>query len=78
MDILRKRGSLKIHLEELLKKSGLSKTKFCQMAELQHLQLNGYLKGTVTRLDVVVLVRICDTLNCTIGDLLEYVPPEQK
>ena len=78
MDILRKRGSLEIHLEELLKKSGLSKTKFCQMAELQHLQLNVYLKGTVTRLDVVVLVRICDTLNCTIGDLLEYVPPEQK
>ena len=68
------RGSIKIHLKELLEKAGLSKNKFCQRAEMQRSQLNGYLNGTITRLDIDVLVRICDTLDCTISDLLEYQP----
>ena len=66
------RGSIEIHLKELLEKAGLSKNKFCQRAEMQRSQLNGYLNGTITRLDIDVLVRICDTLDCTISDLLEY------
>lgn len=68
------RGTIVIHLDELLKEAGLSKNKFCQRAELQRSQLNGYLKNTITRLDTDVLVRMCDTLGCTISDLLEYKP----
>lgn len=68
------RGCIKIHLKELLEDAGLSKNKFCQRAEMQRSQLNGYLNGTITRLDVDVLIRICDTLGCSISDLLEYEP----
>ena len=68
------RGSIKIHLKELLEQAGLSKNKFCQRAEMQRAQLNGYLNGTITRLDTDVLVRICDTLGCSLSDLLEYKP----
>lgn len=68
------RGTIVIYLDELLKETGLSKNKFCQRAELQRSQLNGYLNNTITRLDTDVLVRMCDTLNCTISDLLEYKP----
>lgn len=68
------RNTFKIHLKELLEKSGLSKNKFCQKAELQRSQLNGYLNNTITRLDVDVLIRICDTLNCSLSELLEYHP----
>ena len=71
------RGSIEIHLKELLEQTELSKNKFCQRAELQRAQLNSYLNGTVTRLDVDVLVRICHTLNCSIFDLLEYHKPEE-
>ena len=70
------KGSITIHLKELLEKSGLSKNKFCQKTELQRSQLNGYLNNTITRLDVDVLVRICYTLNCSLSDLLEYCKPE--
>ncbi len=69
-------GRIKIHLGELLKESGLSKNKFCQKAEIQRSQLNGYMNNTITRLDTEVLVRICRTLNCSIADLLEYIPPD--
>lgn len=70
------RGSIEIHLGELLAESGLSKNKFCQRAELQRTQLNGYINNTITRLDIEVLIRICDTLNCSISDLLEYKPKQ--
>ena len=71
------RGSIEIHLKELLENAGLSKNKFCQRAELERGQLNAYLNNTITRLDVDVLVRMCHTLNCSIFDLLEYRKPEE-
>lgn len=51
------KGSIKIHLGELLKESGLSKNKFYQKAEIQRFQLNGYINNTIPRLDTEVLVR---------------------
>lgn len=69
---MQKRGRIEIHLKELIDKSGLSKNRFCQRAELQRSQLKGYINNTITSLDVDVLVRICDTLDCSISDLLEY------
>lgn len=71
------RGTIEIHLKELLEQTGLSKNKFCQRAELQRGQLNSYLNNTITRLDVDVLIRMCHTLNCSISDLLEYHKPEE-
>lgn len=75
---LNQNGRIKIHLGQLLKESGLSKNKFCQKAEIQRSQLNGYMNNTITRLDTEVLVRICRTLNCSIADLLEYIPPDER
>lgn len=71
------RGTIVIHLDKLLEEAGLSKNKFCQRAEIQHSQLKGYMNNTITRLDTDVLIRICHTLNCSIADLLEYIPPER-
>lgn len=48
-------GMLKIHLSSLLKTSGMSKNKFCQKAEMQHLQLKGYIDNTITWLDTDAL-----------------------
>lgn len=71
-------GILRIHLSRLLKTSGMSKNKFCQKAEIQRSQLKKYMDNTITRLDTDVLVRICYALHCSISDLLEYIPPEDK
>ena len=68
-------GKIKIHLAQLLQEKGLSKNKFSQRAEMQRTQLNHYCNNTVTRLDIDVLGRICTVLDCSIGDLLEFLPP---
>ena len=30
--------------------------------------------GNLVRIDIFVLARLCDYLNCTIHDIIEYVP----
>lgn len=69
-------GTIKIKVDELLKASGMSKNELSYKAQVQRTQLNRYCAGTVTRLDTDVLARLCTAFGCTIGELLEFVPPE--
>lgn len=71
-------GTLKINLEQLIEQANMSKNKLSHLAEMQRPQINKYCNNTITRLDVEVLAKICTVLNCQIGDLLEFVPPESK
>ncbi|MBQ7321897.1 MAG: helix-turn-helix transcriptional regulator [Clostridia bacterium] len=71
-------GSIKIKLEELIQKKGISKNKLSKRAEMERTQINNYCKNTITRLDTDVLARLCNTLDCSISDLLEFVPPEKE
>ena len=68
-------GTIRIKLDELIEKSGISKNKLSHKAEIQRTQLNNYCNNQITRLDIDVLARICTVLNCSISDLLEFVPP---
>ena len=70
-------GSIRIKLDELIRKAGISKNKLSHRAEMQRSQINHYCNTDITRLDIDVLARICTVLNCEIGDLLEFVPPEK-
>ena len=71
-------GTIRIKLDELIQKAGISKNKLSHRAEMQRTQINHYSNNEITRLDIDVLARICTVLECKIEDLLEFVPPEQK
>lgn len=70
-------GTVKIKLAELIEKRGMSKNKLSHKAEMQRSQINHYCNNQIGRLDIDVLARICTVLECGIGDLLEFVPPEK-
>ena len=70
-------GSIHIKLDALIKQAGISKNKLSHKAEMQRSQINHYCNNEITRLDTDVLARICTVLECDIGDLLEFVPPEK-
>ena len=71
-------GTVKNHLAELIEEKKISKNKLAQRAEMQRTQLNKYCKNQVTRFDADVLARLCTVLECTIGELLEFVPAEES
>jgi len=70
-------GTIRIKLDELIQKAGISKNKLSHRAEMQRSQINHYCNNEITRLDTDVLARICTVLDCDIGDLLEFVPPKK-
>ena len=70
-------GYIKIKLDELLKKEGISKNKLSHRAEMQRTQINQYCNNDITRLDTAVLARICTVLDCKIEDLLEFMPAKK-
>lgn len=71
-------GRIIIHLGELIERSGISKNRFSHLAAMERTQINNYCKNNVARVDLDVLARICSVLNCSIGELLEYVPEEPE
>ena len=71
-------GTIRINLAKLIEKSGISKNKLSQRAEMQRTQLNRYCNNDIARLDIDVLARLCSVLDCEIGDLLEFVPPDKS
>ncbi|WP_417043600.1 helix-turn-helix domain-containing protein [Dysosmobacter sp.] len=75
---MEKFGSVRIQLNDLIQKSGISKNKLCQRAEMQRTQLNNYCNNSISRLDIDVLARICTVLQCEMGDLLKFIPPEDE
>lgn len=70
-------GKIQIKVDEMIKRRGISKGKLCNRAEVQRTQLNRYCANQVTRLDTDVLARLCTVLQCGIGDILEFIPPEK-
>ena len=71
-------GKIRIKLDELVKRRGISKNKLSQRAEMQRSQINHYCNNEITRIDIDVLARICTVLECDIGELLEFIPPESS
>ena len=74
--MLERYGTVKINLAKLIEKNDKSKNKLSHRAEMQRTQINHYCNNEVTRLDIDVLARLCTVLECEIGDLLEFVPPD--
>ncbi len=78
VDDMEQYGKIVIKLDKLIKQKGISKNKLSHKAEMQRTQINNYCKNNIKRLDIDVLSRICSALDCTIEDLLEFVPNKNK
>ena len=71
-------GTVELHLKEMMEKRKISLSKLSFRAEMQRTQLKHYYDGSIQRLDIAVLSRLCYALNCSLNDLLEYIPPKDK
>lgn len=71
-------GTVRLHLNELMKDRNISVSKLSFRAEMQRTQLKKYRDNEVQRLDIAVLSRLCYALDCDLHDLLEYIPPKKE
>ncbi len=69
-------GKIKIKLATYLEEREISRYKIIKNCNVSQTQLNRYYRNQIERIDLDVLARICDYLNCEVSDLLEYVPDE--
>jgi len=61
-------------LEKILEDKGISKNKLMRDTNTDFKVLQRIFTGNLVRIDIVVLARICDYLDCNITDIFEYVP----
>ena len=70
-------GYIHLKLANIMKEQNISINKLAFRAEMQRTQLKAYMKNDVQRLDVAVLSRLCYALECSLEELVEYVPPHK-
>ena len=71
-------GQIKLNLQEIKKEQKISINKLAFRSEMQRTQLKSYIKNDVQRIDISVLARLCYALDCSLCDLIEYIPPDNN
>ena len=66
-------GCYLFKLGAVLKEKNISKNKIMRDTGTKHDTLQGYVNGTLKRVDIDVLDRFCHYLNCDLKDIFEYV-----
>lgn len=69
---------IRIDLENLLKEKNISKNKVCLNCKMQRTQLNNYCKNKVTKVDLQVLTRLCEYLDCEPNDILKLCDEDEE
>lgn len=71
-------GKLELRINELLKEKGISKNQICKDMDILRPNFNRYCKNDFQRLDAALLCKLCYYLDVEIGELINYLPPEQR
>lgn len=66
------KGRIVLTIEEYRIKHNISKNMIVLGAGVQRTQLQKYCQNKVARVDLAVLARMCDYLQCELSDLMHY------
>lgn len=65
-------------LEQLLKDKKISKNKVIRETNIDFKVLKRIWSGNLTRIDITILAKLCDYLDCNITDIFEYIPKKNN
>lgn len=66
------KGEYLFKLEDILKENNISINKLIRDTNTDYKVLKRLLKGESVRFDIFVIARLCDYLECSITDIIEY------
>ena len=64
---------IRITLNEYLDKTKISRYELAKRTGIQYQIIDNYYKNKVKRYDSYVLNRICNSLDCDLSDITEYI-----
>lgn len=67
-------GCYLFKLDDLLENNNLSKNKVMRDTNTDFKVLQRIITGDLSKMDITVLARLCDYLNCNLNDIVEYIP----
>lgn len=73
-----KYGTLVFHIEDILQKKNISKTAICKAMDIPRSNFNRYCRNEFQRIDASLVCKLCSYLDVSIGELIEYLPPEEN
>ena len=68
-----KNGYYLFKLEKLLEDKKISKNKVIRETNIDFKVLKRIWSGNLTRIDITILAKLCDYLDCNITDIFEYI-----
>ena len=66
-------GEVRLKLDDYLHSRGMTRYQLSKDSGIRYATIDGYYKNHVQRYDNYILAEICDTLECDISDIIEYV-----
>lgn len=73
-----KYGHLTLNIEKLLAENNISKNKICKDLDIPRPNFNRYCQNRFQRMDANLICKLCFYLNCSIDELITYVPPKES
>lgn len=64
---------LHMRIMELLEERGISKNRICKDLDIPRGNFNRYCKDNFQRIDVNLILKLCQYFDCDIQDLLEII-----
>ena len=69
-------GEIHIKLSDIMAERKISLNQLSFRTEMERSQIRRYRDGLAQRLDIDILKRLCYVLECSLDDLIEYIPPD--
>ena len=76
-ELMEEWGEVNLRLDEFLKNHNISRSSLSRNAQIHYGQLLKYCRNDMQKVDLNLLARICKTIDCEIGDIIEYLPPKE-
>lgn len=66
------KGYYEFKLADILKRKNISINKLMKDTNTDYKVIKRIMNGELLRVDIIVLARLCDYLNCNITDIFDY------